>query len=412
MVLKSLCDGKKTFALAHVAMPPINPSSASGHMAKNSLRSDDLLREVYGVLGVPLDVTDMAAVLEKTNSAVASRSIFFISTLNLNYLVTSQSDPGFRESLLLSDLCSADGMPVVWAARLLGVPIKDRIAGSDMFDALRLARRSVPLKVFLFGSGQGVAAAACEKINAEPGGVVCVGSYYPGFGSIDDMSADAIIDLINRSKADFLAVALGAKKGQAWLLKNYTRMQIPVRAHLGATIGFQAGAVKRAPRWMQRLGIEWFWRILEEPQLWRRYFSDGLVLARLLLTRVLPLMALRAWHAFRYRHEKGIFVIERAEDDKSVILSPQGLADAKNINVAVSSFRAAVTANKHVVINFAGTRLIDTRFLGLLVMLDKQLKGRGFRLTFTNIPPHIRRLFRLNGFEFLLGGVERRNAEC
>jgi N-acetylglucosaminyldiphosphoundecaprenol N-acetyl-beta-D-mannosaminyltransferase len=388
-------------------MPAINPSSASPHVAKNFLRSDDFTREVYGVLGVPVDLTDMTAVLQKTNSAAASGSVFFISTVNLNFLVSSQIDPGFRESLLLSDLCSADGMPVVWVARLLGVPIKDRIAGSDMFDALRSMQRSVPLKVFLFGSGQGVAAAACEKINAEHGGLVCVGSYYPGFGSVEDMSTDAIIDLINSSNADFLAVALGSKKGQAWLLKNYARLQIPVRAHLGATIGFQAGTVKRAPRWMQKSGIEWLWRILEEPQLWRRYANDGLVLARLLLTRVLPLVALGSWYSFKYRREKNIFRVERTEDGNFVTLCPQGLAEAKHINVAISSFRSAVTANKPIVINFAATRLIDSRFIGLLFMLDKQVKGRGFRLTFTKIPSHIRRFFRLNGFEFLLGGVEK-----
>ena len=407
MVSKRACDGGKAPASAQVVMPATSPSSTSAQMATNSFRFDDLLREVYGVLGVPVDVTDMAAALQRVNSVAASGSTFFISTVNLNFVVTSQTDPDFRESLLLSDLCTADGMPVVLVARLLGIPIKERIAGSDMFDALRSMRRSVPLKVFLFGSEQGVAAAACDQINAEHGGLACVGSHYPGFGSVDDMSSDAIIDLINSSNAEFLAVALGAKKGQAWLLKNHNRLQIPVRAHLGATLAFQAGTVKRAPRWMRQFGMEWFWRILEEPQLWRRYCNDGLALARLLLTRVLPLMAFRAWHTFKCRREKGDFLIERTEDRESVVLRPQGLADAQHINVAVSSFRAAVTANKHVAINFAGTRLIDSRFLGLLLMLHKQLHGRGFRLTFTAIPPHIRRLFRLNGFEFLLGGVEK-----
>lgn len=394
-------------ALARVAMPANSPEGASANMAANSFRSDDLLREVYGVLGIPVDITDMPTALQKIKSAATSRSILFISTVNLNFVVTALTDPAFRKSLLVSDLCTADGMPVVWVARLLGVPIKARVAGSDMFDALRSMQGSTPLKVFLFGSEQGVAAAACDKINTEPSGVTCVGSLYPGFGSLDDMSTDAIIDCVNSSNADFLAVALGSRKGQAWLLKNQTRLQVPVRAHLGATVGFQAGTVKRAPGWMQRLGIEWLWRILEEPPLWRRYCNDGLVLARLLLTSILPLMLLRAWHAFKCRRVKGNFIIERMDDEETVILRLKGLADAKHIDPAVSSFRAAVTANKHVVINFAGTRLIDTRFLGLLLMLQKQLNGRGFRLTLTTTPPHIRRLFRLNGFGFLLGGVEK-----
>jgi N-acetylglucosaminyldiphosphoundecaprenol N-acetyl-beta-D-mannosaminyltransferase len=407
MALKSLCDGGKANALARVAMPAIKQGSANAHAATNSYRCDDLEREVYGVLGVPIDVTDMTAVLQKIASAATNRSIFFISTVNLNFLVTSLTNPGFRDSLLLSDLCSADGMPVVWIARLLGAPIKERIAGSDMFDVLRSVRRSEPLKIFLFGSEQNVASEACNKINAEQSSLVCVGSFYPGFGSIDEMSTDAVINTVNSSNADFLAAALGAEKGQAWLLQNYARLQIPVRAHLGATINFQAGTIKRAPRWMRQFGLEWLWRILEEPRLWRRYCRDGLTLAQLVITRVLPLMVLARWHAFRCRREKAMLFIERTEDNESVYLGPDGLADAGHINVAVSSFRAAVTANKHVVINFAKTRLIDPRFLGLLLMLDKHLKKRDLRLTFMAVPPRIRRLFRLNGFGFLLRRVEK-----
>lgn len=82
-----------------------------------------------------------------------------------------------------------DGMPIVWIARVLGVPIKNRIAGSDIFDALKTEHDFAnPLKVFLFGGPEGVAAAACRALNAQPSGLCCVGSHYPGFGSIDEMS--------------------------------------------------------------------------------------------------------------------------------------------------------------------------------------------------------------------------------
>jgi N-acetylglucosaminyldiphosphoundecaprenol N-acetyl-beta-D-mannosaminyltransferase len=407
MACNSLRDGKMASALAAVAAPAMNATSGSADAAKDALRCDDLLREVYGVLGVPVDAIDMATVLQKTRSAAVSRSVFFISTVNLNFLVTSQADERFRESLLRSDLCSADGMPVVWIARLLGVPLKERIAGSDLLDALRAARGAAPLKLFLFGGEQNIAVAACEKINANRVGLVCVGSFFPGFGSVDEMSTDAIISGVNASDADFLAVALGAKKGQAWLLQNYARLQIPARAHLGAAINFQAGTVKRAPRWMRQFGFEWLWRILQEPQLWRRYSFDGLVLAQIVVTRVLPLMVLGAWHAFKFRREKPFLRMERTEDNESIVLCPNGFADGQHINVAISSFQAAMASNKPIVINFAGTRLIDSRFLGLLLMLDKRLKGQGRTLTFMTVPQRIRRFIRLNGFGFLLCGVAK-----
>ena len=249
--------------------------------------SQELAREVYWVLGIPIDAVDMKTVLRKIEVAVANSTPFLLSTANLNFLVTSKSDAEFRSSLLLSDLCTADGMPVVWVARLLGIPIQGRLAGADIFEALKSTKCSARLKMFLFGGAEGVAATACKKLNSESIGVACVGSYYPGFGAVDEISSDATIRLINASNADFLAVALGAKKGQAWLLKNHDRIQIPIRAHLGATINFQAGTVRRAPQYLQKCGLEWLWRIKEEPELWSRYWSDGMVFLRLLLTQVI-----------------------------------------------------------------------------------------------------------------------------
>src|SRR5271166_2722165 len=99
--------------------------------------ADDLSRDVYCVAGMPIDAIEMRAVLKKIDEATAKRRPFLISTPNLNYLVNSQADVEFRESLLTSDLCPADGMPIVWIARLLGAPIQRRIAGSDIFAALK-----------------------------------------------------------------------------------------------------------------------------------------------------------------------------------------------------------------------------------------------------------------------------------
>ena len=368
----------------------------------NSVHPDDLTREVYGVLGIPVDAIDMVTALRRVETAVANSVPFFISPLNLNCLVISRSDAEFRESLLLSNLCTADGMPVVWIARILGVPIKERIAGSDIFETLRSAQ-NLPhrLKVFLFGGEDGAAAAVCRKLDAQPGGMTCVGSYYPGFCTVDEMSSDAILETINSSAADFLAAALGAKKGQAWLLRNYDRLHVPIRLHIGATINFQAGTVKRAPARMQKWGLEWLWRIKEEPQLWRRYWNDGIILLQLVVTQVIPFIGLSRWYRLGWGRKPQDFLINRSENDKSIILSVNGAATAQNVHNIVPHFQSATAAAKDVIINFASTQLIDARFLGLLLMLKKQLKARQLRLEFTEVSPRIARLFRLNGFEFL-----------
>jgi N-acetylglucosaminyldiphosphoundecaprenol N-acetyl-beta-D-mannosaminyltransferase len=366
---------------------------------------DDLLRNVYGILGVPIDVIDMASALHRIETAAADGRPFLISTINLNFLVTSRSDAKFRESLLLSDLCTADGIPVVWIAKLLGIPIRERVAGSDLFANLKSAKNTTrPLKVFLFGGAPGAAAAACEKIKTQPGGITCVGYYEPGFGSVDEMSTEAIIGMINASNADFLAVALGAKKGQAWLLQNHTRIRVPVRVHLGAAINFQAGTIRRAPSCMQKYGLEWLWRIKEEPQLWRRYWADGLALVELILSRVLPLLVLTCRDRFKKGEIAPRLSINRAQDHKSVILSINGDAVARTIGDVAASFTEVAAGVEHCVINFTKTRLIDARFLGLLVMLRKHLAGTDRDLSFTGLSPRITKRFRMNGFGFLLDG--------
>ena len=366
----------------------------------NTAPPDDLSRDVYVVLGVPVDSVDMATTMQRIDAAARRGTPFLISTVNSNFLVASESNAEFKESLYRSDLCTADGMPVVWIARLLGIPVKERTAGADLPEAMKLMRPpSRALKVFLFGGKEGSAAFAGERLNAERKGLVCVGTYYPGFGSIAEMSSDNIIKTINASGADVLLVALGAAKGQAWLLRNHERLRIPVRAHVGATINLQAGTVRRAPRWMQKIGLEWLWRIKEEPQLWQRYGHDGLVLLRLLVTHILPLVILTRWQALRSGRQN--VAVARCEDDKTVTLKINGAATARTIAVPLPHVQYAAESGKDVVINFSGTRHVDARFLGLLLMLDKRLNAHGRRLTFTGISSGVGRMFRLNGFRHL-----------
>ena len=341
----------------------------------------------------------MADVVRQIAAAIASRTPFLISTPNLHFLVTSQTDAEFRASLSLSDVCTADGMPLVWLSRLLGIPIRERVAGADVFEALK-KNVNGPVRVFLFGGAEGLAAAACERINSESQSLTCVGSIFPGFVDVDEMSSDSIFETINASKADFLLAALGAKKGQKWLLRNHERIRTPVRAHLGATIGFQAGHLQRAPVYLQKLGLEWLWRIKEEPHLWSRYWNDGWGFLRLLLTRVLPLIATSKFLEIRWRKEASLS-IDQSEDQSSVILRLKGFATAKNIEKATAVFEAAMLAKKDIVINLRDSRLVDARFLGLLCVLDKELGKQRLRAKLADVPRPIRLIMRLSGFEFL-----------
>ena len=361
----------------------------------------DLTRSVYCVLGMPIDATNLATVVNRIEAAAAKRTAFLLSTPNLNFLVSSLSDPEFRESMLNSDLCPPDGAPIVWIARLLGLPIKERAAGSDLLDQLKASTRTRQLTIFLFGGAKGVAATAARKLNASPGGLNCVGTMDPGFCEVSEMSQDHIIDTVNSSGADFLSVSLGAKKGQLWLHRNHHRLTIPIRVHLGAAINFQAGIVRRAPQMIRAWGLEWLWRIKEEHYLWKRYLNDGFVLLRLLFTRVLPLAVLSRWQ-FTRSHEQEDLVITKDHHDQSIIISLRGIASERHVLKAVASFQEALADNQNITIDLSNTRLIDARFLGLLLMLRKELRSRGTKLMFTGVSGRIARIFRLCELKFLL----------
>jgi N-acetylglucosaminyldiphosphoundecaprenol N-acetyl-beta-D-mannosaminyltransferase len=368
---------------------------------KDLRQKSELSRPVFGVLGIPLDVLDLATLLEKIRTAVETRVPFLLSTPNINFLMMSQSDAEFRESLLMSDLCPADGMPILWIARLLGVPIREKLSGSDLFETLRSTggpdRR---LKVFLFGGAERVAETVCRRLNAEAGGMVCVGALNPGFGSVADLSTPEIIETIEASQADLLTVFLSARKAQEWLCHNHSRLQIPVRAQFGATVNIQAGIIRRAPAWIRRSGFEWIWRIKEEPYLWRRYWNDGRGLLYLVLTSVLPLMASRIWR--QLRGEIGGLSIDRREDLQTDVIKLSGSAVLQHVDKAIPYFWESLDSGKNIQIDLSELRAIDPRFFGLFLTMRRVLVGQGLVLGFSGAGPKVKKMFRLNGFEFLL----------
>lgn len=257
----------------------------------------DLGRDVHALLGVVFDRVDLERATAQLRRCVAERRRCFLSTPNVNFIAAATRDPAFRGSVLRSDLSVADGFPIVRAARWMAIDLPGRVAGADLFERLQAGGRSAsqpPIRLYLFGGPPGVGARAAQRINAQAGGFECVGHDEGGFGDVEAMSTPEILARINASGADFVLVALGAKKGQAWIERNRAALAAPVISHLGAVINFAAGSVSRAPSWLQSLGGEWLWRIAQEPQLWRRYWDDGRLLLSTVVTRLLPWSLRRA----------------------------------------------------------------------------------------------------------------------
>lgn len=361
----------------------------------------DFERDVHCLLGLPIDAVDLAGAERRIRAAAAARLPCFMSTPNVNFVIECRSDDAFRNAVLHSDLSVADGMPLVWLARLIGIPVRQRVAGANLFEALRAGGGGQPLRVYFFGGPAGVAEAAGRRLEREAKGLLCVGYESPGFGSVEEMSGAETIRRINASNADLLVVALGARKGQAWIERNRARLNVPVISHLGAVIHFAAGTVARAPAWMQSVGLEWLWRIKEEPALWRRYFHDGMALAMLLVTRALP-------YAWYLRSRKGDppaeAHLEAREEQQAYAITLRGAWTGANIAVLRWCCSQAVQAGKDVRLDMSAVSHVDSAFVGLVMLLQGYQQQHGRRLAIVSMPRPVQRVMRYCCAEFLCPG--------
>lgn len=336
----------------------------------------DFSRNVHCLLGLPIDAIDVATAVRRIHHAATTRQRCFLTTPNLNFLIASIADKTFRESVIASDLSVADGMPLVWIARAVGIPIRERVAGSTIFEALA-ADKSQTLSVFFFGGPPGIAEIAAAALNARATSLNCVGFLSPGYGSVEDMSSEETIAEINRANPDFVVVALGAKKGQAWIMRNRERLSAPIISHLGAVVNFTAGTVSRAPGWMQRAGLEWLWRIKEEPGLWNRYFADGIALLNLLFTRVLP------YALWRFVNEPSPADLSSAsvEIDASrptqLRLVLRGAWSVNNLHQLRNIFDLVLDAREGMTLDMRGVSYADSRFWGVILVLVGALERDG-----------------------------------
>ena len=358
---------------------------------------DDFDRDVYCLAGLPFDVVDMQGALRIITAAAQNRSRCFLSTPNLNFLITSHKDLEFWDSVIHSDLVVADGMPLVWLAKLLRIPLRVRVAGSSLFEAMHELDSSKPISVYLFGGPDGVAELAAQRINQARDGLTCVGYQSPGFVSVEEMSTDSRIDQINASKADFLVVSLGAKKGQSFIYNNLSRIQVPIVSHLGAVVNFEAKILRRAPVLIQNLGLEWLWRIKEEPGLWRRYWNDGLGLLKLLFSTILPFSLWLMLNRRRLLASLNKCDVHLECDDKLCRLKIVGVVLDPVVPCIRDAMRKASQQNADVMLDLANAEYLSPGFFGLLLMLKKHLDAKAMKFKVVGVQPEIQKLIKWNG---------------
>jgi N-acetylglucosaminyldiphosphoundecaprenol N-acetyl-beta-D-mannosaminyltransferase len=190
-----------------------------------------------------------------------------IVTVNPEFVMAAQRNRLFREAINAAALVLPDGTGVVWAARYLGRPTPERVTGTDTLTALAHRCASAGYRVYLLGAAPGVAEEAADRLRQMAPGLQIAGTYA---GSPAPDEEDAIIERIRAAQADVLCVAYGAPAQELWIYRNLARLPAAVAIGVGGAFDFLSGRQKRAPRLMQRMGLEWLFRLYREPKRWRR----------------------------------------------------------------------------------------------------------------------------------------------
>lgn len=358
-------------------------------------------RNVWCLLGLPFDAVSMNETIELVHNAAKNKKPLFLSTPNLNFLISSQKDENFRNSVINSDLSIMDGRPLVWLSRLLRIPIPEQVAGSSLIEKLIENKEGYKkLKVFFFGGEEGIAKQACTRLNFQKSGMECVGFYNPGFGTLEEMSELETINIINMTNADFIIVSLGAKKGQSWIEKNKDKINAPVICHLGAVVNFIAESVNRSPKLLQRLGMEWLWRIKEEPALWRRYLSDGFSLIYIFINKVLPYRFFILAHEKKSKGKSSTIKIE--ENNETLLVTISGHLGWHGDRKFNEIMELLFSTNKRINIVIDKNSYIDSMFIGKIFELRKNIHKSGNSIEIFTCSKKIRKIFHYNSCEYLL----------
>jgi N-acetylglucosaminyldiphosphoundecaprenol N-acetyl-beta-D-mannosaminyltransferase len=219
------------------------------------------------ILGIPLAMTDYAGAMDVMEGMIARRERGYVCAVAVHAVTVSQADPEMREAVVGSTLTVPDGMPLVWAANLLGERLDNRVYGPELMRRFneRCAQRGH--RVWLYGGrDEGSLVQLTLNLRREHPGINIVGGYAPPFRELTSDEEDDVVQRINAAEPDVVWVGIGVPKQEKWMARMRPRLDAPVICAVGAAFDFHGGRISQAPEWMQRRGLEWTYRIAQEPR--------------------------------------------------------------------------------------------------------------------------------------------------
>jgi N-acetylglucosaminyldiphosphoundecaprenol N-acetyl-beta-D-mannosaminyltransferase len=326
----------------------------------------------------------------------------------VDFLVQAKEDVELRRILFDAHLVLCDGTPLVWASRLLGNPLLERVAGADLVPLLLRVAAEKGYRVFFLGATPESAEQAVRNLKKLHPDLIVADHYSPPFNKLLEMDHEAIKRRILAAKPDLLFVSLGCPKQEKWIAMHYRSLGVPVSAGVGATIDFLAGMVKRAPLWMQRGGVEWIYRLAQEPRrLFKRYFKDLWVFgwalfAQLWQLRFRPSFSRTGVSPVRIQtHGRNArATISKEGEDWQWLKLPERL-DLAAVRDDVLLLDQLAADDRHCLLEMDNVKFIDSTGVGLLIRLQKKIRENGRELILLAPSPMVQRalaLMRLQNF--------------
>jgi len=353
------------------------------------------------ILGVPFDNVTTSEALDRIDQMIISRKPHYLATANVDFLVKAREDVELRRILFDADLVLCDGTPLLWVSRFLGNPLPERVAGADVVPRLMQLAAERKYRIFLLGATpDSVARAADNLLDANPE-LNIVGYYSPPFNKLIEMDHEEIKHRIATARPDVLLVSFGCPKQEKWIAMHYRDLGVPVAAGVGATIDFLAGKIPRAPIWMQHSGLEWIYRLIQEPRrLFRRYIKDLWIFSwsilaqwsalQLRINRSYPTPNTKLFSSNCSRHAPHQIVLCAARLDSAADVDALQTADI-------------IADGRDCFLKMAGVTSIDSTGVGYLIGLQKKLRSTGCQLVLIAPSKPVRRalkLLRINEFFF------------
>lgn len=228
-------------------------------------------------MSIDLDNLTMEEAICEMDQLIQQNKASYVVTPNVDHMVQLEKDEEFKKCYEEASLVLTDGKPLIWISKLYKSPIKEKISGSDVFPKLCALAEQRGYTMYFLGAAEGVADRAAKNLIKKYSKLKIVGTYSPEYGfEKDEKKVKEVVTLVKEAKPDILIVALGAPKQERFIYQNRKELNVPLSLGLGASLDFEAGNVKRAPKWMSDAGLEWLYRIFQEPKrMFKRYFLDA-----------------------------------------------------------------------------------------------------------------------------------------